>query len=303
MQNKTGKVKSKSRFISGKDIGAWLLLLPSMLLVAVLVVRPQILGTVWSFFNMTGFNVKDFCGLDNYRRVLTDTAFIKAFFNTWIYVLWSLVVGALIPFILAIVMNELMHFRKIVRSVIYLPGIMPGVAVSLLWYFMYYPDSTGFLNRVLSVFNIAPYTWLQDSRYTILYIIISMTWSGCGATAIYYFAGLQGINRELYEAALLDGAGFFKRIMTVTVPQMSSMLVLFMIRQCIGVFQVVEQPMQMTGGGPNNASLTLGLLNYRYSFVEYKPQFSLALSIVMGAVLLLFTILYFRLNKWAEDRV
>lgn len=284
-----------------KDISAWILILPALFCIFFFILRPQILGVYWSFFDMKGFTATDFVGFDNYRRVLTDTAFLQTFTNTWIYVILSIALGFFIPFIVAVVMNEMLHMTKLIRVVVYLPSVMPAVAVSLLWYFLYYPDEMGLLNMFLSKFGLEPYGWLQDSRFTILYIIISMTWSGMGGTAIYYFSGLQGINHELYEAAIMDGAGFFRRIFVVTIPQMSGMLILFLIRQIIGVFNVMEQPMQMTGGGPNNASMTLGLLNYRYGFVLKKPQFAMALGVIMFVFLLAFAIIYFKVNKRLEE--
>lgn len=294
-------LKRKKSFSIKKDIGAWVLLIPSAFLTYLLVLRPQILGMFWSFFDMKGFSIGDFVGLDNYRRVLTDTSFAQTFWNTWLYVIWSWVVGLILPFAIAIVMNEMLRMRRTVRVITYLPAIMPAVAVSMLWYYMYYPDASGLLNMILVKLGKEPYGWLQDSRFTILYIIISMTWSGAGGTALYYFAGLQGVNRELYEAAMIDGAGFFKRIQVVTFPQMSGMLILFAIKQCISVFNVVDQPMQMTGGGPNNASMTLGLLNYRYAFVNYKPQFTLALGVIMLIILSVFSVIYFIVNKRIEE--
>ena len=279
------------------NLAAWILLIPSCLCVAAIVIRPAILSFLWSFFNMKGFNVLGFCEIENYKRVLTDGVFLQALGNTVKYVLWSLVVGAALPFIVAVVMNEMLHFRKFTRTMVYLPGIMPAVAVSLLWYFMFYPDQSGLLNLILGKFGIEPYVWLQDSRFTILYIIISMTWQGMGGTAIYYFAGLQGINREMYEAALIDGAGYFRRILTVTIPQMSGMLLLFLMRQCIAVFNIVDQPLQMTGGGPNNASVTLGLLNYRYAFQMYRPQFAMALGCMMSVVMIIGAVLYMKADQ------
>ncbi len=295
------KAMYRKRLALKNDMSAWVLLLPAAICIYLFILRPQMQGVYWSFFNMRGFTPTDFVGIDNYKRVLTDTAFLKAFGNTWKYIIYSLVIGFPIPFIIAIVMNEMLHFRKLTRTIVYLPAVMPAVAVSLLWYFVYFPDASGLANMVLGKLGIAPYEWLQDSRYTIMYIIISMTWAGMGGTAIYYFATLQGINRELYEAAIIDGAGFFRRLWVVTIPHMSGMLALFAVRQIISVFNVMEQPLQMTDGGPNNASISLGLLNYRYAFVQQRPQFALALGLIMFFVMSIFTVIYFYIDKKIEN--
>lgn len=284
-----------------KDFEAWLLILPSLIFIYFLIIRPMIFGTWLSFFDMNGFTPKSFVGLDNYKRVITDTGFLQTFKNTWLYVFWSLLIGFITPFIVAVMMNEIIHLRRFTRTIVYLPSVMPVVAVSMLWYFLYFPDGSGMINMFLSKLGIEPYQWLQDPKFTILWIVVSMTWSAMGATAIYYFSGLQGVNRELYEAAMIDGAGFFQRLRVVTIPHMSGMLSLFFVRQIIGVFSIMEQPLQMTDGGPNNASVTLGLLNYRYAFVYGKPQLAMALGVIMFLILSVFTILYFKMNKRIEE--
>ena len=150
------------------DILAWSLIIPSALCIFLLIIRPQVLGVYWSFFDMKGFEVEDFVGWDNYIRVLKSTAFMSTFINTWKYVFWSLVIGLFIPLITAVVLNEMLHCRNSLRVLVYLPCIMPGVAVSLLWTMMYSPEASGLLNSVLTKFGMEPYVWLQDSRFTIL---------------------------------------------------------------------------------------------------------------------------------------
>lgn len=303
---KTGKLKigSKKRkwaAIIKSQTGAWALLLPAVFCLYFFVLRPQILGIGWSFFDMKGYKLGDFVGLDNYKRVIGDTMFLKTVTNTFLYVFWSIIVGFLIPIIIAILLNEMVHLRNTFRVMVYFPSILPGAAVALLWYMMFYPDQGGLLNMVLGEFGLEPYVWLQDGRYTILYIVISMTWSGAGGTAIYYFASLQGVNRELYEAAIIDGAGFIKRLWNITLPHMGSVILLFLVRQIISVFSIMEQPLQMTGGGPDNASMTLGLLAYQYGFVSIKANYAMVVGVIMFAILLVFTCFYFVLNKKMED--
>lgn len=286
-----------------KNIRGWLFVLPAAVCIFFCILRPQVIGIIWSFFDMNGYNVGEFVGFDNYIRVFRDSLFSKALWNTCLYVIWSLVIGAGVPIVVAVVLNELVHCRKFFRFWVYFPSVLPSVAVMLLWYMIYYPDASGLLNMILGNFGIEPYVWLQDARWTILYIIISCTWSGAGATAIYYFAALQGVSRELYEAAIIDGAGFFMRFRTVTFPHISGVVLLFIIRQIIGVFSMMEQPLQMTDGGPNGASMTLGLLSYRYGFVSVRPQFALAIGVIMFLILMVFTCFYFVLDKRIEEDV
>ncbi len=297
---KKKKINNNPFLPNSQDFSAWLLLLPAVLCIYLFVIRPQVMGIYWSFFDMKGYKVQNFVGLANYRQVISDTMFVKTMWNTFQYVLWSLVLGFLLPIFVAVILNELVHARNLFRFCTYFPAVLPAMAVSLLWYLMYYPDQGGLLNMIGSRFGLQPYAWLQDSKNTIKLIVLSMTWNGCGSTAIYYFASLQGVSRELYEAAIIDGAGFIKRFITVTVPHMSGIALLFLVQQIIGVFSIMEQPMQMTDGGPNGASNTLGLLAYKYGFVSIKPQLAMAVGVIMFLILMVFTLFYFYLDKKIE---
>ncbi|MBO5060528.1 MAG: sugar ABC transporter permease [Clostridia bacterium] len=299
--SKTKRKKHKSVWLPTKrDISAWILILPALLLIYLFVLRPQIMGTYWSFFDMKGYKVQEFVGLENYKTVISDSMFLKTLWNTFQYVLWSIVIGYFLPIIIAILLNELVHARNTYRVLIYFPSILPGAGVALLWYLMFYPDAGGLLNMIGQLFGMEPYVWLQDSRWTIMYIVISMTWSGCGSSVIYYFAALQGVSRELYEAAIIDGAGFIRRIRTITLPHISGIALLFLVRQIIGVFSVMEQPLQMTDGGPNGASTTLGLLAYKYGFVSIKADLAMTVGVIMFIILAVITCFYFYLDKKIE---
>jgi len=266
-----------------------------------LVVRTQIMSIIYSFSEMKGFKVVGFAGIDNYIRVVKDTMFLKLLLNTFMYTFWSIVIGYFVPIVLAIAINEMVHFRSGFKVITYFPAALPGVATIMLWYFMYYPDATGLFNAVLMKFGLEPYVWLQDPQWVIPFIVLSMTWHGAGATTLYYFAALQGVSRELYEAAIIDGAGFFRRIRAVAFPHISGISLLFLVRQILAVFSVMEQPLQMTDGGPNNASMSLGLQTYKYAFVQMKPQLSMALGVIMFLILCVVTFMYFKLNKKIEE--
>ena len=296
LQAKTKGSKGFVKLIK-KNLVGWLLLLPALLCMYFFILRPMIIGTYLSFFDMKGYTPTDFIGLENYKRIFNDSMFMKNLINTFKYVLWSIVIGFFLPVIFSLMLNEMAHMRATLRFLIYLPAVLPAASVSLLWYFVYHPSAGGLLNMLIANFGMEPYVWLQDSKHTIMYIIISMTWCGAGSTVLYYYATLQGINREIYEAAVIDGAGFFRRILTVSLPNISGIVLLFFVRQIIGVFSVMEQPMMMTDGGPNGASMTLGLQIYKYAFRYYKPQFAMALGCILFLILLIITCFYYVLDK------
>ncbi len=294
----------KRRISRRNNIDAWILMLPMVIILYLFVWRPTVLGGVWSFFDMKAYTVKDFAGFENYRKVLTHTQFLPMLWNTVQYVFWSLVIGFLPPLIVAIMINEIVHFKSGFRVLIYIPAVIPGIAAMLMWYFMYYPDQTGLLNMILAKFGVEPYTWLNDPNFAIVGIVIYMTWKGFPGTMLLYYASLQGVSTELYEAALIDGAGPFKRVWNVTRPAIEGLLLLNLVRQIIGVFQTMEQPLAMTGGGPNGASTTLAYQLYQYGFNSGGKGTgqAMALGVIIFLILIVFTIFYFKLNKKVEGR-
>lgn len=286
------------------NVDAWILMLPMVILLYLFVWRPTVMGAVWSFFDMKAYTVKGFCGLDNYVKVITHTRFLPILWNTVKYVLWSLVIGYLPPVIIAIMLNELLHFRSGLRLLIYIPVVIPGIAAMLIWYFMYYPDQTGLLNMLLSKVGVSARQWLNNGDFVIVGIIIYCTWKSFGSSMLLYFASLQGVSTEIYEAAIIDGAGPFKRLWHVTRPAMEGILLLQLVRQIISVFQIMQEPLAMTGGGPNGASTSLSYQLYEYGFNSGGKGTgqAMALGVIIFMILIVFTIFYFKLNSIVEDR-
>ena len=204
--------KKKVSNIVKRNLSGWLLIIPSLFLFFFLVWRPIGIGIGYSFFRLEGFTPTEFVGFKNFTDVLTDSNFIQTLLNTCGYVFWSLVIGFPLPFICAVMTNELMHAKGYFKITTYLPVIIPSIATCLIWKMVYMDGEGGLLNMLLYYLGIGPQGWLSDKSLTIPLIIISMTWNGFGSSLIIYLAQLQGINQELYEAARLDGAGFFRRI-------------------------------------------------------------------------------------------
>ena len=300
-QNNINIQRMKRRSKIKNDISAWIWALPVIIVLYLMVWRPTVMGGIWSFFKMKGYTPKEFVGLRNYTEVITDTQFLSTMLNTVKYVLWSLVVGFVPPVIIAIFINEMVHFKNGFKTIIYLPAIIPGIAATLMWYYIYFPDESGLLNMILARFGMEPYGWLNDESFTILYIVISMTWHSFAPAVILYYASLQGTAVELFEAATIDGAGMFARFRHITLPQISGVLLLNLITQIKSVFQVMEQPLAMTGGGPNNASISVGYQLYKYGFVSGRAGHAMALGVIIFIVLLVITAFYFYIQKKVED--
>lgn len=138
--------------------------------------------------------------------------------------LWSLALGYLPSLILAVIVNEMVHFKSAFRVTIYLPAVIPGIAAMLMWCYIYYPDQTGLLNMLLIKTGMNSYGWLNNPRFTISGIVIYSTWKVFGSTMLLYYAAVQGASVELYEAALIDGAGPWKCAWDMTRPHLEGIL-------------------------------------------------------------------------------
>ncbi|KIL38664.1 ABC transporter [Gordoniibacillus kamchatkensis] len=280
-----------------RDFPSWLLIVPSLLLFIVFHWQPLISGFVLSFFQTKGYNAVKFIGLQNYIDVVSNSVFQQTVVNTFLYVAWSLVIGFTVPIAVAVMINEMRRMQSFFKFAVYFPGMVPGIAGALLWTFMFDPGPGGLLNMLLAKLGLPMSEWLQNSSLTIPLIILTMTWRGFGGTAILYMASLQGVNHELYEAAAIDGAGIRQRIRHITIPQISSIIGILLILQIIGVFQVLYEPLTMTEGGPNNASMSLMLMSYHYAFRYFEAGRSLAVGVITFVLLAVMTALYFRLNR------
>jgi multiple sugar transport system permease protein len=237
-------------------------------------------------------------GLKNYQDVYHHPDFFPALRNTFIYIFWSLVIGFLVPIFLAVLVNEVRGWKKsFIRTSIYIPNVIPGLAMVLLWGFIFRPGETGILNILLGKVGIGPQPWLTKPSWTIILIIITLTWKAAGATTLLYIAGLQGIDPELYEAAIMDGASIFRRLQYITLPCIYNLARTMLILQIISVFQVLYEPLVMTNGGPNNASLSVMQMVFRFAFERFDYPKAAAVSVIISLILIALTVAYFKIVK------
>lgn len=297
MSEKSVAYKAARRARAARDLGAWLVMLPGLVLFIFFLWEPLVEAVRLSLYEAKGMTLIRFVGLQNYIEVMRGPDFWPSVINTFKYLFWSLIIGFLLPVAMAIGIHESSVGKSIYRTSIYLPNIVPGLATVFLWRFLYRSDASGGLNMLLSTVGIAPQNWLNSTALVIPMIVISMTWKGAGSTALLYLAGLQGISPELYEAAIIDGANVRQRIWNITLPQLYNLMRTLLILQVISVFQVLYEPLVMTNGGPNNASISMMQLVYRYAFDKFDYSKASAVSVIVAIALILLTLVYNKVNK------
>jgi multiple sugar transport system permease protein len=201
-------------------------------------------------------------------------------------------------------MSELRRGRGLFSVLAYVPVVIPPVVAVLLWKTFYDAGPHGAFNTVLGWAGLGPYPWLQSPHWAMPSLVLESTWANAGATVIIYLAALRGVNRDLYEAASLDGAGVWSKVWHVTVPQLRGVLLVTMILQIIGTAQVFLEPYLFTSGGPDNSTITVLLLIFNYAFGnslggDYGK--ATALSLMLAGVLAVFSLIYLRLTRTWSD--
>ena len=277
-----------------------LFLLPMLLVFGAFSWYPIVQTVVMSLQHTNLVQPAEWVGLENFRTVFQDPLFPTAIKNTAYFAGLALVFGYPIPLVAAVLMSELRRRRGLYSALAYLPVVLPPVVAVLLWKTFYDASSYGVFNTVLGWVGLGPYPWLQSPDWAMPSLVLEATWASAGGTVIIYLAALTSVNDELYEAASVDGAGIWRKVWHVTLPQLRGVLLVTMILQIIGTAQVFLEPYLFTSGGPANSTLTILLLIYDYAFAnslggDYGS--AAALSLMLAAFLALFSWIYLRATR------
>jgi multiple sugar transport system permease protein len=293
--------RARSRFRLTRDgLGTFAFLLPLLVVFGLFAWFPIIRALLMSVQETNLIAAPTFVGLDNFAKVIADPQFRIALANTGWFAFLALVFGFPIPIILAVVMSEVRRGRGLYSALAYLPVVIPPVVSVLLWRFFYDASSRGVFNTILGWVGLGPLPWLQSAGTAMPSIVIEATWANAGATVIIYLAALIAVPRELYDAADVDGASIWQKIRNVTLPQLRSVLLVTLILQLLATAQLFTEPLLFTSGGPNNSTLTVLLLIYRYAFQNSLGGdygMAAALSLMLAVGLGLFTAGYYRLTR------
>ncbi|MFE5341462.1 carbohydrate ABC transporter permease [Isoptericola sp. NPDC056578] len=297
--------RGPATWLRGGGLHSLVFLLPLLVIFGVFSWFPIVRAVIMSVQETNLVTDPTFVGLDNFRHVLADPLLWKAVRNTLYFAFLALLFGYPVPLVAAVLMREVRRGRGLYSALAYLPVVVPPVVAVLLWKFFYKGGPTGVFNTILGWVGLGPYPWLQDASWAMPSLVLAATWAGAGGTVIIYLAALTSVPAELYDASEVDGAGLWRKIWHVTLPQLRGVLFITLILQVIGTAQVFLEPYLFTGGGPNNATVTVLLLIYRYAFQnslggDYGA--ATALSLLLAAVLAVFSVLYFRLTRsWSTS--
>jgi multiple sugar transport system permease protein len=257
---------------------------------------PIIASFLISFTNWSALSAPQWVGLANYQRMAIDPLFYKALWNSIYFGLGSVGLGMIVSFLLALLLNQRVHGMALFRTIFYLPSVVSGIAVAILWIMILHKDF-GLINSVLGWFGIRGPGWLVEPQWAMPALILMSLW-GAGGSMVIYLAGLQSVPQHLYEAASIDGAGAWSKFWNVTVPMMSPVIFYNLIVGFIASIQGFVLVLIMTNGGPANATLVYGLYLYRNAFQFFQMGYASALAWALLVVIILITVLQFYLAKF-----
>ena len=294
------KRSNKNRSLNYKlDRKAWLFVIPSIILVTVFVFYPMIQAFITSLQSGMGNNLS-FVGIDNYKRLLTDSTFKKALFNTILY----LIIQVPIMIILALVISAILNDKKLkargfFRTAIFLPCVTSLVAYSIIFKSLFATD--GFVNAFLMNINVIsePIAWITHPIWARILIIIAITWRWTGYNMVFYLAGMQSIDDSIYEAAEIDGASAFMRFKSITLPLLKPIILFTTINSTIGTLQLFDETVNITNGGPANATITISQYIYNLLF-KYSPNFGYAAAISYVIVLIIVILSFIQLKAGGD---
>ncbi len=240
-----------------------------------------------------------FAGLQNYVAILHNPVFYKVMLNTIIYLVVAVPVLAIIPLFLAILINQKIKGITLYKILIYLPVIVSIVVAAIAFKWLY--AEQGILNYLLNVFHIHSIGWLTDPKYAIYSVIIVTIWKGIGYYMMIYLAALMSVPKELYEACDIDGAGFFTKHLTVTIPHIMPTIALVTTISSISAMKIFAEIYVMTKGGPLNSTKTIVYYIYEKAFENLDLGYASAMAVILLVIVMTFSlvnILCFEKNKY-----
>ena len=279
------------------------LVLPAILGFFIWQIGPMIANFVISFTEWGVGSSPKFIGFANYKKLFFDDfIFKKSIGVTFYFAIGSVIASGITAFIVALLLNQQIKFKPIFRTVYFLPAIIPLVASSTIWMWLFNPNF-GLLNHLLELLGLPGSEWIYGEATAVPSLILMTMWS-MGQTMIIFLAGLQGIPRQLYEAVEIDGGGWWARFAHVTIPMMTPTIFFHIVMGLIGSFQAFVQPYLMTQGGPNYATMFTVYYIYNNAFFYQRMGYASAIATILFLIILGFTLLIFATsNRWVYYEV
>ncbi|MFD1179080.1 carbohydrate ABC transporter permease [Paenibacillus puldeungensis] len=284
----------KQRKMKGDGAWGYAFIAVALVVYAMFTAYPVVSAFIISFQEYKPLG-SSFVGFDNYAETFKNSLFWQSIKNTIVYTLLTVPVSLFISFAVAILISPLRKgLQTAFKAVYYLPAVASGVALSVVWLWIFDPMTSGIMNQLLAVFGIHNQNWLGSSA-TAMFSLVLMAWlSSHGTSIIIYLAALLGIDGSYYEAAELDGASFLQKLRYIVMPCLKPTTLFLLVTGVIGSFQVFQNAYLMTGGGPDNATTMVGLLIFNNAFKYFEFGQAAAQSLILSAIIAGISLIQFK---------
>jgi len=294
--------KTKHTSYKSASTAAYIFIAPAVIAIFIFFFIPVISAFVMSFtdfdiYAFASFDTVRFIGFKNYLRLIEDPLFWQSLKNTCYYVILATPLSITVSLGAALLLNsKLVKFKGIFRLSYFIPYITTLVAVAIVWRFIYHPKF-GILNYFLGLIGINTIDWLGDPNWAMPAIVLMSVWKSFGYSMIIFIAGLQNIPEDLYEAASIEGANEWQKFKSITIPMLAPTTLFISIITIVSFFQLFAEPYIMTQGGPLNKTLTIVGYMYQEGFRWWNMGYAAALSFVLFFIILIVTIVQFKIQK------
>jgi raffinose/stachyose/melibiose transport system permease protein len=282
-----GRRKTRGR-PSRRNWSGWLFALPALVMYAVFVLRPTLATVQYSFYDWDGITAATPVGIDNYVRVLTEPELYSAIWHAFFLIIFFTMLPVTGGLLIAALLQEikLRGLATTARTALFLPQIIPGAAAAIAWVWMF--SSTGAVNQLLRAVGLDAWAraWLGDFTWALPSVGVIGTWLGLGFCTILLISGIGKIDTAIYEAARLDGAGFFATFKAVTLPGLRNEIGVCVTVTVIAALASFDIVLMSTQGGPGNATMVPGVLIYQLGFTESRIGLASALGVVLTVLIL-----------------
>jgi multiple sugar transport system permease protein len=275
----TDKIKNSQKI-------GYLMSMPYLISFILFVAFPLLFSFILIFHKWNIVTPMEWVGMRNFVRLFQDVQFFKSIGNTLIFLLIHIPLQIIVALLLAVLLNQRIKFRGFFRAIFFLPVIISGVVITILWNQLYNYE-TGLFNLLLMKIGFTRIPWVNDPSWAMPSIAIMATWKNVGLYIVLFLIGLQGIPKYLYEAAEIDGASPIQQFFHITVPALNSTMVLVIILSTIGGFSLFIEPFVMTGGGPMNSTLSAMLYIYNQAFYFSHMGYAATLGFFFAFIVLI----------------
>lgn len=280
-----------------RDISYWLFLMPVLVALLLVVVAPLLLGVYYSFTDWNGISANGFVGFENYTALFQDERFLDSLWFTTKFSVVSIVLINVIGLSLALLVTSKLKTNKFMRTIFFMPNLIGGLILGFIWQFIF----TKAFDGIGSLFGIESLQgWLSTSSTGFWGLVILMSWQMSGYIMVIYIAYLEGVSKELIEAAEIDGANAFQRFRHIVFPLVAPAFTVSMFLTLSNTFKLYDQNLSLTGGGPYDSTQMVAMDIFRTAFSRYDMAYAQAKAIIFFVIVAVIALLQVYVNKKRE---